>query len=93
MPMQPDVLQPPFAGLRLLHRLPERWRTPLAQLGAAWAALILLFLGDWRDMAAQWWDSSTYNHVLLIPLILAWLVAQRLDVAARIGRAAGGRVW
>jgi len=84
MPMQPDAIHPPAGELRLLQRLPTPWRMPLAQLGAAWAALILLFLGDWRDMAAQWWDSSTYNHILLIPLILVWLAAQRLDVVAKI---------
>ncbi|MBA4354894.1 MAG: exosortase A, partial [Novosphingobium sp.] len=28
-------------------------------------------------MALQWWDSSTYNHVLLIPFILGWLIALR----------------
>jgi exosortase A len=28
-------------------------------------------------MAGQWWDSSTYNHILLVPLILVWLVSLR----------------
>jgi exosortase A len=82
--MQPDAIHPPAASLPLLQRIPAHWRMPLVQLGSAWAALIVLFLSDWRDMAAQWWDSSTYNHILLIPLILAWLAGQRLDVVARI---------
>ncbi len=82
--MQPEAILPPSSSLRLRQRVPAQWRAPLAQLGAAWVALFLLFLPDWRDMAAQWWDSSTYNHILLIPLILAWLASQRLDVAARI---------
>jgi hypothetical protein len=32
-------------------------------------------------MADQWWNTSTYTHVLLIPAILAWLVWQRRDQA------------
>lgn len=28
-------------------------------------------------MARQWWDISTYNHIVLIPPILGWLVWQR----------------
>lgn len=60
------------------------WQRPLALLGATWLALIVLFLGDWRAMAAQWWDISTYNHVLLVPVILAWLVAMRRQELARL---------
>ena len=39
--------------------------------------MILLFLHDWSQMAAQWWNSSTYNHILLVPAIVAWLIHQR----------------
>lgn len=67
----------PASPASLLARLPAHWRVPLIQLAATWLALIVLFLGDWRDMAWQWWDSSTYNHILLIPPILIWLVLQR----------------
>lgn len=48
-------------------------------LGAVWLALILAFLRDWADMAHQWWDSSTYNHILLVPAIVGWMVWQRHD--------------
>ncbi len=77
-----DALPARSAGL--LARVPEHWRVPLIQLAAAWLALIALFFGDWRDMARQWWDSSTYNHILLIPPILGWLVLQRADETLRI---------
>lgn len=40
-------------------------------------ALIALFAQDWAEMAGQWWNSSTYTHVLLVPPIIAWLVWQR----------------
>jgi len=57
--------------------LPGFWRVPLILLAAVWAGLIALFFADWSDMVGQWWGSSTYNHILLIPLILGWLIAQR----------------
>ena len=62
---------------RLLARIPAAWRWPLAQLALAWTAVALALRHDLAAMAGQWWDSSTYNHVLLIPLILGWLVALR----------------
>ncbi len=58
-------------------RLPVAWRRPLLALLLAWGALATLFFRDLADMAGQWWNASTYNHVLLVPAILAWLVAQR----------------
>ena len=57
-------------------------------LGAAWLILIALFRADWLAMAAQWWDTSTYNHVLLVPAILAWLVALRRRELAKLVPAA-----
>lgn len=57
--------------------IPDTWRAPLVWLALAWLVQVLAFLPDWGAMAHQWWDSSTYNHILLIPPILVWLVAQR----------------
>jgi hypothetical protein len=47
------------------------------RLALAWVALIALAWTAWSEMARQWWDASTYNHILLCPPILAWLVGQR----------------
>jgi exosortase A len=69
---------------RLIVRVPQHWRAPLTRLAAVWLALIVLFLGDWRDMVWQWWESSTYNHILLIPPILGWLAMQRAAETAQI---------
>ncbi|GEN98876.1 exosortase A [Novosphingobium sediminis] len=81
--MQPEQTLPARpAGL--MARVPAHWRTPLIQLTATWLVLIALFFGDWRDMVRQWWDSSTYNHILLIPPILGWLAMQRSSETARI---------
>ncbi len=53
------------------------WKMHLSYLGAAWAVLLLLFRQDAADMAMIWWNSSTFNHCLLIVPIIAWLVHQR----------------
>lgn len=84
---------PPEAVLtrRAAHwagQVPETWRAPLARLGLAWTAILVLFIGDWADMAAQWWDSSTYNHILLIPIILGWLVSLRWQQVQKLTPAA-----
>lgn len=68
-----------------MARVPDHWRSPLIQLAATWLVLIALFFGDWREMAQQWWDSSTYNHILLIPPILGWLAMQRASETAQLG--------
>lgn len=74
-------MQPDFALARpasaWLERIPSPWRAPLGRLFATWLVLLVVFARDWAAMARQWWDSSTYNHILLIPLILAWLVSLR----------------
>lgn len=53
------------------------WRAALGRLALAWCGLFALFFADWAAMAGQWWNSSTYNHILLVPLILLWLLGQR----------------
>lgn len=66
------------------ERVPLAWRTPLLQLALAWGALALLTRDDWAEMARQWWNSSTCNHILLIPPILVWLVRLRWPELARL---------
>ncbi|HEX8527928.1 exosortase A [Allosphingosinicella sp.] len=60
------------------------WRRSLAALGAAVGAILLLFHRDAAHMAQIWWTSSTFNHCLLIPPILAWLVWQRRGELAQL---------
>ncbi|WP_379487584.1 exosortase A [Novosphingobium soli] len=64
--------------------VPAAWRAALLRVALAWIAIIIGFLGDWTTMARQWWDISTYNHVVLVPLILGWLVWQRRAELARL---------
>lgn len=61
-----------------------QWRMPLIRLAAAWSVLILLFLPVWAQMAHQWWNISTYNHILLVPLIIGWLFWIRRREIARL---------
>jgi exosortase A len=64
--------------------LSAAWRAALVRLGVAWAAVLLIFARDASDMVMVWWDSSTFNHILLIPFILGWLVMQRGNELKRI---------
>ena len=85
--MPPSALLRPQA-FAAVPRVPPAWQRPLTTLALAWALLIGLFAGDWRAMAGQWWDASTYNHVLLVPIILIWLVALRWPQVAKLTPAA-----
>ncbi len=60
------------------------WRAALLRLGAAWLGLVVLFASDWLAMADQWWNSSTYNHILLIAPIVGWLVWLRVPQLKRL---------
>jgi exosortase A len=60
------------------------WQRSLQFLGAAWGGLLLLFWRDAADMVAIWWNSSTFNHCLLILPILVWLVLQRKELLAEL---------
>ncbi len=53
------------------------WARHIRLLALAWAALLMLFWRDAVDIIGIWWNSSTFNHCLIIVPILAWLVAQR----------------
>ena len=64
--------------------IPAHWRQAGAQLALVWAVLVVAFLPDWLAMFSQWWNISTYNHVLLVPPILAWLVWLRAPQLAEL---------
>jgi exosortase A len=84
-------------------KLAPAWRRGLARLALAWAALILVFLPEWRAMAYQWWSGPSYSHVLVVPAILLWLVSLRAGPLLRLSPrcwgpglgllAAAGMLW
>jgi exosortase A len=61
----------------LIEAIPAPWRKPLLHLALGWAVLLVLLAPVAADMMRQFWDSSTYNHMLFVPLIIGWLVTMR----------------
>mgnify|MGYP002780152919 CR=1 FL=1 len=82
MPPEASLALEPRAPL--LSRLAPAWRRPLAGLALVWLAVALLTARDWIAMARLWWDVSTYNHILFVPVIVAWLVWQRRGELAKL---------
>jgi len=76
-------------GLAIPAKHLSPWRQAVVRLGIVWLALILAFLPEWIAMVGQWWNSSTYNHILLVPPILGWLVGMRIGELQRLEP----RVW
>ncbi|MBA3055821.1 MAG: exosortase A [Sphingomonadales bacterium] len=64
--------------------IPSVWRVPMIALGTVAALLVLAFGRDWAGMAGQWWNSSTYNHILFVPPVIGWLVHQRWPQLRRL---------
>jgi exosortase A len=62
----------------------EGWAGHLTMLGFGTLCALMLFARDFGDMAAIWWQASTFNHCLLIPFIIVWLVQQRAPEVALI---------
>jgi exosortase A len=64
------------------------WRRHLALLALGCGLIVALFMRDAADVAAIWWNSSTFNHCLLIVPILFWLVWQRVPQLRQLSPAA-----
>ncbi|MEO8723842.1 MAG: exosortase A, partial [Sphingobium sp.] len=89
-----------MTSLSLSSRLPitalaPLWRRHLTALGAAACAIVLIFAHDVRDLVRIWWTSSTFEHCLFIPLLIGWLVHQRMPGLRRLVPALWwpGLVW
>ena len=72
MPREPAAMTAPAATG--IDRIPAAWRTPLLALAAVAFALIAVTAPSWGEMLHQWWNIDTYNHLLLVPFIIGWLV-------------------
>ncbi|MEM8800089.1 MAG: exosortase A [Pseudomonadota bacterium] len=62
------------------------WATPVGEWRQAvisWfvvaIAAVALMWQTVETMVLTWWNSATFNHILLIPFIVGWLVWQRKD--------------
>ena len=60
------------------------WQRQLTVIGVAAAAILALFWRDAADMVGIWWNSSTYNHCILIPPLVFWLAWQRRAELAQL---------
>lgn len=82
MPPEPAaiglVAPAPFA------RVPATWRSALAMLAAGMLALVAVTAQSWGEILHQWWNIDTYNHLLLVPFIIAWLVMLKAGELAQI---------
>jgi exosortase A len=83
--VQADAAPPPTSAARAWPAGPPgAWRAPLAQLAFVCGLFAVLTVAEWAEMARQWWDSATYNHILMVPPILVWLVRLRAPQLARL---------
>lgn len=60
------------------------WRAHLAALCVLAVTILGLFHRDAAAMASIWWNSSTYEHCLVIVPIIGWLVWQRAPLLKAI---------
>jgi exosortase A len=75
--MPPEAVVLPRRFGRWEDQVPAHWRVPLASALAGLLLVAVAFATDWARIATIAWGSSTFNHILLIPPILCWMVAQR----------------
>ncbi|UZW55762.1 EpsI family protein [Sphingobium sp. JS3065] len=71
------------------------WRGHLTALAIIAFTILALFYRDMLGMMAIWWNASTYGHCLFIPILVAWLVQQRLPGLRRLEPTAWapGLIW
>ena len=77
--MPPEITQSPLIHERADHAGGHAWREAVITMVIAAAILIIITAREWGEMMHQWWNIDTYSHILLVPLIMAWLVALKRD--------------
>ncbi len=82
--MQPETTLERAQPVGILDRLSDTWRSPLLTLAIIVVTLMLLAAREWGEMFHQWWNIDTYNHILLIPFIIVWLVTMKLEQLAKL---------
>ena len=64
--------------------IPAVWKQPLFALLVSLAVLVAATGREWGEMVHQWWNIDTYNHILLVPLIVLWLIWLKADELAEL---------
>lgn len=67
-----------------VSRVPAQWRTTLGLLALASLSVIAVAAREWGEMLHQWWNIETYTHVLLVPVVIAWLVMLKAGELAKL---------
>lgn len=60
------------------------WQKAVIVMLALWAGIAVAFWPDISDIVDIWWTISAYNHLLLVPIILAWYISQCRAELARL---------
>jgi exosortase A len=81
--MPPDTAAAIADNSAAISRIPVAWRSALAALAAAALALVAVTAQSWGEMLHQWWNIDTYNHLLLVPFIMGWLVMLKAGELAK----------
>lgn len=82
--MPPDAASCDWRRASIADGLSASWRAALARLTIAWVAIFALTASDWMAMFDQWWNISTYNHILFIPVIVGWFAWNRRHELAKL---------
>ncbi|MDJ0642970.1 MAG: exosortase A [Erythrobacter sp.] len=82
--MQPESTLGALKSGAISVRLSQVWRTPLLTLALSVLALVGVAAREWGEMFHQWWNIDTYNHILLIPFIVGWLVTVKIGELKKI---------
>ncbi|MFN3863110.1 MAG: exosortase A [Erythrobacter sp.] len=82
--MLPEPASIGRVSARPVKGIPAAWRSALAALAAAVLALVAATAPSWAEMLHQWWNIDTYNHLLLVPFIISWLVMLKTGELAQI---------
>ncbi|RME68266.1 MAG: exosortase A, partial [Alphaproteobacteria bacterium] len=73
-----------LGGHRTHRDLAGLWRRALLLWGVFALAASLAMAPTLAAMVTVWWNSATFNHGLLIPFIIAWLVWDRRKTLAQV---------
>lgn len=82
--MPPELAASTDRNPAMLQRIPLHWLGAIATLALAALVLVAIAAREWGEMLHQWWNIDTYTHVLLVPLVIAWLVALKVKELADI---------
>ncbi len=77
--MPPEEITESWRQQSLIDAIPTAWQHPLAVLLLAGVSLLVITAREWGQMLHQWWNIDTYNHILLVPVIIGWLIWMKRD--------------